>query len=334
MSCRERGRGHRQHAPDPAQARLRGRPAATSGQGRVHQSRQSVKDRAALAIIRDAEAKGLLKPGGIIVEGTAGNTGIGLALVAKRCGYRTVIVIPETQTQEKKDMLRLCGAELRRGRRRCPTRTRTTTSRSPAAWPRSWPRPSRTAPSGPTSSTMPPTAQAISRPPARRSGTQTDGKVDGFVCAVGTGGTLAGVAHGAEGAATPTSASALADPDGRRALQLLHRRRAEGRGHLHHRGHRPGPRSPGTSKGAPVDLAYQIPDEEALPIVFDLARSTRASASAAPPASTSPAPSAWPAISGPATPSSPSSATTARATSRACSTRRSCAPRACRCPPG
>ncbi|MGY9055751.1 MAG: pyridoxal-phosphate dependent enzyme, partial [Alphaproteobacteria bacterium] len=73
----------------------------------------SVKDRAALAIVKDAEAKGLLKPGGVIVEGTAGNTGIGLALVANARGYRTVIIIPETQTQEKKDMLRLCGADLR-----------------------------------------------------------------------------------------------------------------------------------------------------------------------------------------------------------------------------
>src|SRR5215207_11327366 len=73
---------------------------------------QSVKDRAALFIIKDAEDRGLLRPGGVIVEGTAGNTGIGLALVGNALGYRTVIVIPETQTQEKKDMLRLCGAEL------------------------------------------------------------------------------------------------------------------------------------------------------------------------------------------------------------------------------
>ena len=73
----------------------------------------SVKDRAALAIVRDAEAKGELRPGGVIVEGTAGNTGIGLALVANALGYRTIIVIPDTQSQEKKDTLRLCGADLR-----------------------------------------------------------------------------------------------------------------------------------------------------------------------------------------------------------------------------
>ena len=92
------------------------------GQGRVHEpGRQSVKDRAALAIIQDAEEKGLLRPGGTIVEGTAGNTGIGLALVGNARGYKTVIVIPETQSQEKKDMLRLVGADLARCRP-CPTR--------------------------------------------------------------------------------------------------------------------------------------------------------------------------------------------------------------------
>jgi hypothetical protein len=112
----------------------------------------SVKDRAALAIIEDAERQGKLRPGGVIVEGTAGNTGIGLALVADARGYRTIIVIPETQSQEKKDMIRLAGAELREVPPRKSTRA------------------SPTARSGPTSSTMPPTATGTTAPPARRFG--------------------------------------------------------------------------------------------------------------------------------------------------------------------
>ena len=149
----------------------------------------SVKDRAALYIIKDAEEKGLLKPGGVVVEGTAGNTGIGLALVGNARGYRTVIVMPETQSQEKKDMLLLCGVDLRLVPA-APYATRTITCAIPAGSPRRSPPRSRTARSGPTSSTISPTAAPISRRPAPRSGTQTDGKVDGFTCSVGTGGTL------------------------------------------------------------------------------------------------------------------------------------------------
>ena len=132
----------------------------------------SVKDRAALAIILDAEKKGLLRPGGVIVEGTAGNTGIGLALVGNARGYRTVIVMPETQSQEKKDMLRLCGADL------------SPVPAVPYKDPNNYvkfsgrlaeelaARRARRAPSGPTNSTMWPTARATTGPPARRSGSR------------------------------------------------------------------------------------------------------------------------------------------------------------------
>ena len=119
----------------------------------------SVKDRAALAIIEDAERRGQLEPGGVIVEGTAGNTGIGIALVANARGYRTVIVMPETQSQEKKDMLRLCGAELRLVPA-VPYANPGTTCAIPGGWPRSSRPRSRTARSGPTSSTTSPTAMA------------------------------------------------------------------------------------------------------------------------------------------------------------------------------
>jgi cysteine synthase len=125
----------------------------------------SVKDRAALAIVEDAEAAGRLRPGGVIVEGTAGNTGIGLALVGNARGYRTVIVMPETQSQEKQDFLRLIGAELRLATMSAPLN----------GWRRSWRRPSRTARSGPTSSTTPPTVRGTGAPRARRSGPRPKG---------------------------------------------------------------------------------------------------------------------------------------------------------------
>src|SRR5712671_349736 len=172
----------------------------------------SVKDRAALAIVEDAEQKGLLRPGGIIVEGTAGNTGIGLALVGNARGYRTVIVIPETQSQEKKDMLRLCGADLRQ------------VPAVPYKDPNNYVHVSERL-----------AAELAGREPngaiwanqfdnvANRDGhyrttgpeiwEQTDGKVDGFVCAGGTGGTLAGVAMALK-QRNPKIKIALADPKG------------------------------------------------------------------------------------------------------------------------
>ena len=157
---------------------------------------QSVKDRAGLFIIRDAEERGLLRPGGVIVEGTAGNTGIGLTVVAKALGYRTVIVIPDTQSQEKKDALRLhrrrtdrsAGGALQEPEQLCEGVRPAGRAACREA--------SRTARSGPTSSTMSPTATAMSARRPQEIWRQTGGKVDGFVSAVGTGGTLAGVAIG------------------------------------------------------------------------------------------------------------------------------------------
>jgi cysteine synthase A len=152
----------------------------------------SVKDRAALAIVLDAEQKGELRPGGVIVEGTAGNTGIGLALVGNARGYRTVIVIPDTQSEEKKDMLRLCGADLRQvpavpyknpenyvhvSRRLAEELAKT--EESGAIWANQFDNVANR--QGHYENTGPEIWE------------QTDGKVDGFVCAVGTGGTLAGV---------------------------------------------------------------------------------------------------------------------------------------------
>ena len=152
---------------------------------------QSVKDRAALQIIRDAEAKGQLKQGGTIVEGTAGNTGIGIALVANALGYKSVIVIPETQSQEKKDMLRLCGAELIEVPA-VPYRDENnyvkysgrlaeklgSESENGAVWANQF------------DNTANRDAHIMTTGPEVWS--QTDGKVDGFTCAIGTGGTLAG----------------------------------------------------------------------------------------------------------------------------------------------
>lgn len=173
---------------------------------------QSVKDRAALAIIRDAEKSGALRPGGVIVEGTAGNTGIGLALVGNALGYRSVIVIPETQSQEKKDMLRLAGATLVEvpavgyvnpnnyvkvsGRL---AEELAKTEANGAIWANQFDNVANR--QGHIETTGPEIWQ------------QTDGKVDGFVSAVGTGGTLAGVAIALKGF-NPKIRIALADPMG------------------------------------------------------------------------------------------------------------------------
>ena len=229
---------------------------------------QSVKDRAALFIIRDAEAKGLLQPGGVIVEGTAGNTGIGLTLVGKALGYRTVIVIPDTQSQEKKDTLRLLGAELievpavpyKNPNNYVKVSGRLAEQLAQDA--------SRTARSGPTSSTTSPTATAISAPPAQEIWQQTDGKVDGFVCAVGTGGTLAGVAIGLK-AKNPDVKIALADPLGAALYSFYTDGELKAEGSSITEGIGQG-RITANLEGFTPDFSWQITDEEALPIVFDL----------------------------------------------------------------
>jgi len=227
----------------------------------------SVKDRAAKAIVLDAEARGLLRPGGVIVEGTAGNTGIGLALVANSLGYRTVIVIPETQSQEKKDMLRLCGADLREVPA-VPYRDENNyvkfsgrlaeelakTEANGAIWANQFDNVANR--KGHYENTGPEIFE------------QTNGKVDAFICAVGTGGTLAGTGMALK-ERNPKIIISLADPLGA-ALHSFYTT-----GELSSWG---GSITEGIGQGritanledAPVDQSFQIPDEEALPICFDL----------------------------------------------------------------
>lgn len=229
----------------------------------------SVKDRAALAIVRDAEARGLLQPGGVIVEGTAGNTGIGLALVGNVRGYRTIIVIPETQSQEKKDMLRLCGAEVREvpavpykdpnnyvklsGRL-----AEELAQREPngAIWANQFDNVANRRGHYET------TGPEIWR--------QTDGRVDAFICAVGTGGTLAGVGLYLK-ERNPNVVIGLADPCGAALYSYYTCGELKAEGESITEGIGQG-RITANLEGAPVDRAYQIPDAEALPIVFDLLR--------------------------------------------------------------
>jgi cysteine synthase A len=173
---------------------------------------QSVKDRAGLFIIRDAEEKGLLRPGGVIVEGTAGNTGIGLTVVAKALGYRTVIVIPDTQSQEKKDALRLLGAELIE----VPAVPYKNPNNYVKVSGRLAEQLARSEPNGAIWANQfdnVANRDGHIRTTAQEIWTQTGGKVDGFVSAVGTGGTLAGVAIGLKNRNSDVKI-ALADPLG------------------------------------------------------------------------------------------------------------------------
>ena len=229
----------------------------------------SVKDRAALYIVRDAEERGLLKPGGVIVEGTAGNTGIGLALVGNARGYRTVIVIPDTQSQEKKDTLRLCGADVRE------------VPAVPYKDPENYVHVSErlaeelaaTEPAGAI------WAQQFDNVANRRAHyettgpeiwEQTGGAVDGFVSAVGTGGTLAGVGMALK-ERNPAVTIALADPMGAALYNYYKHGELKAEGDSISEGIGQG-RITKNLEGAPVDEAFQIPDAEALPIVFDLLR--------------------------------------------------------------
>jgi cysteine synthase A len=221
----------------------------------------SVKDRAALYIILDAEKRGLLKPGGTIVEGTAGNTGIGLALVGNDRGYRTVIVIPETQSQEKKDMLRLCGAELREVpavRYKDPNNYVHVSERLAkelgAFWANQWDNTANR--EGHFQSTGP------------EIWAQTNGELDGFTCAIGTGGTLAGVSMFLK-QKNKNIRIAVADPLGAAMYSWFKEGKLESEGSSITEGIGQG-RVTKNIEGAPVDDAYQIPDSEALPIVFDL----------------------------------------------------------------
>jgi cysteine synthase A len=223
----------------------------------------SVKDRAALYIILDAEKRGLLKPGGVIVEGTAGNTGIGLALVGNARGYRTVIVIPDTQSQEKKDMLRLCGAELREVPAvpyKDPNNYVHVSERLAgelgAFWANQWDNTANR--DGHYRSTGPEIWQ------------QTGGKIDGFTCAIGTGGTLAGVGLFLK-KQNPKIKIALADPLGAAMYSWFKHGELESEGSSITEGIGQG-RVTKNIEGTPVDDAYRIPDSEALPIIFQLIR--------------------------------------------------------------
>ena len=227
----------------------------------------SVKDRAALGIIRDAEARGQLEPGGIIVEGTAGNTGIGLALVGNARGYRTVIVIPETQSEEKKQMLRLCGADLREvpavpyrdpgnyvhvsGRL---AEELAATHKQGAIWANQFDNVAN--------------RQIHIETTAPEIWTQTDGKVDAFVSAVGTGGTLAGTAMGLH-ERNPDIKIGLADPQGAALYEWYANGELKSEGSSISEGIGQG-RVTANLEGLEVDFPYLIPDSEALPLVFDL----------------------------------------------------------------
>ncbi len=226
---------------------------------------QSVKDRAALFIVRDAIARGDLKPGGTIVEGTAGNTGIGLALVGASMGFKTVIVIPETQSQEKKDMLRLAGAEL------------VQVPAAPYKNPNNYVRYSdrlaqeiaRSAPNGAIWANQfdnVANRQAHIETTGPEIWKQTDGKVDGFVAAVGSGGTLAGVGMALQPKGVKV---ALADPMGSGVYSLYKDGEAKPEGGSITEGIGQG-RITANLDGFTPDMLYQISDQEALPYVFDL----------------------------------------------------------------
>ncbi|MGE5546266.1 MAG: cysteine synthase A [Solirubrobacterales bacterium] len=229
----------------------------------------SVKDRAALAIVQDAEARGLLRPGGVIVEGTAGNTGIGLALVGNALGYRTVIVMPETQSQEKKDMLRLVGADLR------------LVPAAPYANPGNYVRYSETLakdlaatePNGVLwANQFDNTANRMGhfRTTGPEIWEQTDGKVDAFTCAVGTGGTLAGVGMALK-ERNPDVKVVLADPMGSALYNHYAHGELKAEGNSITEGIGQG-RITKNLDGAPIDGQVRVTDEEALPVIFDLVK--------------------------------------------------------------
>jgi cysteine synthase A len=228
---------------------------------------QSVKDRAALFIIDDAINKGLLQPGGVIVEGTAGNTGIGLALVGNAKGFRSVIVIPETQSQEKKDMLRLCGAELVE----VPAVGYANPNNYVKVSGRLAEQLAKTEPNGAI------WANQFDNV-ANREGhikttgpeiwNQTDGKVDGFICAAGTGGTLAGIGIALK-ERNANIKIGLADPMGAALYSYYTTGVLKSEGSSITEGIGQG-RITKNLEGAPIDIPYQIPDEEAVPLIFDL----------------------------------------------------------------
>ena len=227
----------------------------------------SVKDRAAKYMVLDAERRGIIEPGGLIVEGTAGNTGIGLALVGKSRGYRTLILMPNTQSKEKKDALRLCGAELRevpavpfKDPNHYVHIAARTAKELEATEPRGvlyanqWDNHANR--DGHTASTGPEIWE------------QTDGTVDGFICAVGTGGTLAGVSAFLK-QRNQKIVTAAADPMGASIYSWIKTGELKGQGSSISEGIGQG-RVTGNLDGALIDDAFQIPDSEMLPVLYDL----------------------------------------------------------------
>ena len=251
--------------------RLKGPSEATGceilGKAEFLNPGQSVKDRAALSIIRKAEAAGQLRPGGVIVEGTAGNTGIGLALVAKALGYRAVIVIPETQSQEKKDAIRGLGAEL------------VEVPAVPYKNPNNYVKLSghladelaRTEPNGAVWANQFDNVinrQAHIETTAPEIWSDTNGEVDGFICAVGSGGTLAGVAAGLKGFNADIKIG-LADPEGAALYEYYTTGEFKAPGSSITEGIGQG-RITANLEGFAPDYSYRIPDTEAIPYVFDM----------------------------------------------------------------
>lgn len=228
---------------------------------------QSVKDRAALFIVREALERGDIRKGGVIVEGTAGNTGIGLALVGNAMGLRSVIVIPETQSQEKKDTLRVIGATL--------IEVPAVPYRDPNNYVKISGRlAEQLAKSEPNGAIW---ANQFDNVANRRSHIettapeiweQTGGKVDAFICAVGTGGTLGGVGIGLK-ERNPQIVIGLADPPGAALFSYYTNGELKSEGSSITEGIGQG-RITANLEGAPVDVAFRIPDEESLPIAFDL----------------------------------------------------------------
>jgi cysteine synthase A len=228
---------------------------------------QSVKDRAALAIIRDAERSGRLRPGGLIVEGTAGNTGIGLTMVGAALGYRSAIVIPSSQSQEKKDALRLLGAELievdavpysnpmnyvRYSGRLAEERART--EPNGAIWANQFDNIAN--------------RQGHYETTGPEIWAQTEGRIDGFICAVGSGGTLAGVAMALR-ERKPDIAIGIADPFGAALFSWYTAGELKAEGSSITEGIGQG-RVTANLEGVDMDHAWQIPDAEALEVVYDL----------------------------------------------------------------
>ncbi|PRX32710.1 cysteine synthase A [Meinhardsimonia xiamenensis] len=249
--------------------RLRGPSEATGceiwGKAEFLNPGQSVKDRAALYMIRDAVARGALRPGGTIVEGTAGNTGIGLALVGAAMGFRCVIVIPETQSREKKDMLRLAGAEL--------VEVPAVPYRNPNNYVRYSERlAERLAQTEPNGAVWANQFDNVANRQAHAETTgpeiweQLGGRVDGFICAVGSGGTIAGVAMALQPKGVKIG---LADPEGSALYSYYTTGELKAEGSSITEGIGQG-RITANLEGFRPDFACRVPDAEALPILYDL----------------------------------------------------------------